>query len=109
MTSITLRVAVDAVPGLLRRAVAAVPKATVVEIRNDGAVIGRRTNFAALAETTELSFHAIGEKTSRVDVEATADIGLFFRRQSGAHVQLMETAKAVIVELQRLAASDISG
>ena len=101
--TIQLAVGVDAVPDLMRRAVAAVPRATVVEVRADGAVIGRRTNMAIAAETTVLCFRATGMGTSEVKViSATRGFLGGMPRQRGLG-ELPETAKAVMAELQRLA------
>jgi hypothetical protein len=99
---IQLRVPIDALPDLVRKAIAAVPVATAVEIRADGAVVGRRTNFAAFAETTVLSFHATGPSSTRVRVEAVTAAAFGFIPGRRLPIQSMESGTAVIAELQQL-------
>lgn len=47
MTNVVLNVPMEALPELLRRAVAAVPRASLVEVLPDEALVARRTSFAA--------------------------------------------------------------
>ncbi|WP_148287025.1 hypothetical protein [Curtobacterium sp. B18] len=54
--SVVLPVPLAEVPELLDRAVHAVPGAAAMEVRPDGAVIGRRTSFALRAENIVMTF-----------------------------------------------------
>jgi len=58
--SVVVPVPLDEVPELLDRAVHAVPGAAAMEIRPDGAVIGRRTSFAVRAENIVMTFSREG-------------------------------------------------
>ena len=61
-------VPLDDVPDALDRAVRAVPGAAAIEIRADGAVIGRRTSFALRAENIVLTFERVDAGASRVRI-----------------------------------------
>lgn len=98
-----LPVGIGALPQFVRQAVSAVPNATAVEIRADGAILGRRTNLAFFVQTTVLSFHAMSRSSTRVDVESAARGFLGGMSRQGAPGEAPYTAKAVIAELQRLA------
>jgi hypothetical protein len=83
MTSIghvDLPVGLDAVPALLHEAVARVPRATVIEIRDDGAVLGARTSTALGARNTVLGFTRVSATASRVDVLSSGAMGFTPRR-----------------------------
>ena len=68
-------------PGALNRAVHAVPGAAAIEIRADGAVIGRRTSFAARAENIVFTFERIDAGSSRVRIIREGRDGLDLGRQ----------------------------
>ncbi|WP_281264401.1 hypothetical protein [Curtobacterium sp. 9128] len=66
--SVVLSVPVADVPALFNQAVEAVPGAAAMEVRADGAVVGRRTSFALRAENIVLSFERVDATHSRVRI-----------------------------------------
>lgn len=98
MTSLSLDVAVEALPELMRRAVEAVPRAILIEVLPEGALIGRRTNFALTSETTRFSFHAVDPSHSEVRAEST-NAGMFALVPMKGIVA--DTGRAVLDALER--------
>ena len=66
--SVVLSVPVADVPALFNQAVEAIPGAAAMEVRADGAVVGRRTSFALRAENIVLSFERVDATHSRVRI-----------------------------------------
>ncbi|WIB65761.1 hypothetical protein [Curtobacterium sp. MCBD17_040] len=71
MAKVVVAAPVDALPELLRAAVRTVAGATLIEVRPDGALVGRRSNFALGSETTRFTFSARPDGSSEVTAEAT--------------------------------------
>jgi hypothetical protein len=99
--SVVLPVPLDAVPGLVERAVHAVPGAATMEIRDDGAVIGRRTSFALRAENIVLVFRSDGPGRSRVEILREGRDGLSY----GQVLFVTPMARALLAALQDAAAA----
>jgi|GEM_PF-4284907 len=76
--SVVLRVPLAAVPALLQRAVDEVPGAATMEVRDDGAVVGRRTSFAVRAENIVFAFRSEGVNASRVQIIREGRDGLSY-------------------------------
>ena len=93
--SIVLPVRLDAVPALFRQAVDAVPGAAAMEVRDDGAVVARRTSFAARAENIVFSFRREALGTSRVAIIREGRDGLSY----GQVLFVTPMARAVLREL----------
>lgn len=55
-------------PDVLQHAVDIVPGAAAMEIRDDGAVIARRTSFAARAENIVIRFEPVDPTHSRIRI-----------------------------------------
>ncbi|TDW74374.1 hypothetical protein EDF51_101384 [Curtobacterium sp. PhB25] len=100
--SVVLPVPLDAVPALLRRAVDAVPGAAAMEIRDDGAVIARRTSFALRAENIVLTFRRESASSSRVQILREGRDGL----DSGQVLWVTPMARAILAALRSAAAPD---
>ncbi|KTR02248.1 hypothetical protein [Curtobacterium luteum] len=78
--SVVVPIPLAEVPALLQRAVDAVPGAAAMEIRADGAVVGRRTSFALRAENIVFAFHREGPSSSRVEILREGRDGADFGR-----------------------------
>ena len=92
----------QALPELMTRAVASVPRANLIEVSGDGALISYTTNFATRAQTTRFTFHDHAPSGCEIRVAATAG-GIF----GGATMPgaLLETGRAVLDALEREAAA----
>lgn len=99
--SVVVPVPLGEVPALLRRAVDAVPGAAAMEIREDGAVVGRRTSFALRAENIVFAFHREGPSSSRVEILREGRDGL----DSGRVLFVTPMARAILSELATAATS----
>ncbi|GAA3338470.1 hypothetical protein GCM10017714_09840 [Curtobacterium pusillum] len=93
--AVVLPVPLDAVPALVEQAVHAVPGAAVMEVRPDGAVIGRRTSFALRAENIVLAFRSEGPASSRVEIIREGRDGLSY----GQVLWVTPMARAILREL----------
>ncbi|MEK6309949.1 MULTISPECIES: hypothetical protein [Curtobacterium] len=93
--SVVVPVPLALVPSLLRRAVDAVPGAAAMEIRDDGAVVGRRTSFALRAENIVFAFHREGLSSSRVEILREGRDGL----DAGRVLFVSPMARAILREL----------
>ncbi|MDR6575089.1 hypothetical protein J2X60_003759 [Curtobacterium sp. 320] len=98
--SVVVPVPLDAVPELLDRAVHAVPGAAAMEIRPDGAVIGRRTSFALRADNIVMTFSREGPTSSRVEIIREGRDGLSY----GQVLWVTPMARAILRELVPAAA-----
>lgn len=74
--SVVLPVPLTDVPALFHQAVDAVQGAAAMEVRADGAVVGRRTSFALRAENIVLSFERLDATHSRVRIVREGRDGL---------------------------------
>ncbi|AMM19338.1 hypothetical protein AX769_03315 [Frondihabitans sp. PAMC 28766] len=102
MARIVLEVPRQSLPELTTRAVASVPRANLIEVSSDGALISYTTNFVTQAQTTRFTFHDHGPAGCEIRVAATAG-GIF----GGATIPgaLLETGRAVLDALEREAAA----
>ncbi|MGW8429681.1 hypothetical protein ACWGJ9_01020 [Curtobacterium citreum] len=101
MPQVVVGVPFTEVPELFRQAVHAVQGATLIEVLEDRALVGRRTTFAARSETTRFTFHARSETTSEIRAESTN--GGVFGVASYPGI-VLEIGRAVLNELERAAA-----
>lgn len=97
--AVDLPVPLEDVPALLHRAVDAVPGAAAMEVRPDGAVVGRRTSFALRAENIVFAFHRRGPTSSRVEIAREGRDGLTY----GQVLFVTPMARAILRELINLA------
>jgi len=98
--SVVLAVPLAAVPALLQRAVDAVPGAAAMEVRDDGAVVARRTSFAARAENIVFAFRSEGAGRSRVQILREGRDGLSY----GQVLAVTPLARSILRELRAAAA-----
>ena len=91
-----LSVPLAEVPPAVQRAVDTVPAAAAMEIRADGAVIGRRTSFALRAENIVLSFERVDAGSSRVRIIREGRDGL----DAGRTLFVSPMARAVLTALR---------
>ncbi|WJX99508.1 hypothetical protein [Curtobacterium sp. 458] len=99
--SVVVPVPLAEVPALLQRAVDTVPGAAAMEIREDGAVVGRRTSFALRAENIVFAFHREGPSSSRVEILREGRDGLDY----GRVLFVTPVARAILRELATTASS----
>jgi hypothetical protein len=97
--SVVLPVPLAAVPALLQHAVDAVPGAAAMEIRDDGAVVARRTSFAARAENIVFAFGSEGAGRSRVQILREGRDGLSY----GQVLVVTPLARSILRELRAAA------
>jgi hypothetical protein len=97
--SVVVPVPLAEVPVLLQRAVDAVPGAAAMEIRPDGAVVGRRTSFAARAENIVFAFHRETATSARVEILREGRDGL----SSGQVLWVTPMARSILAELRAAA------
>ena len=71
MTKVVVDAPIADLPGLLTKAVHSVSGASLIEVRADGAIVARRTNFALASESTRFSFHDLLDGKSEVRAEST--------------------------------------
>ena len=93
--SVVLPVALAALPALFQRAVDAVPGAAAMEVRDDGAVVGRRTSFALRAENIVFTFRREGPESSRVQILREGRDGLSY----GQVLWVTPLARSILREL----------
>ena len=94
--SVVLSVPLAEVPPAVQRAVDTVPAAAAMEIRADGAVIGRRTSFALRAENIVLSFERVDAGSSRVRIIREGRDGF----DAGRTLFVSPMARAVLTALR---------
>ncbi|WIB61805.1 hypothetical protein DEJ13_08230 [Curtobacterium sp. MCLR17_007] len=97
--SVVLPLPLPEVPAVLRRAIDAVPGAAAMEIRADGAVIGRRTSFAVRAENIVMAFEPIDATSSRVRIIREGRDGLDY----GRVLVVSPMARAILCEARAAA------
>jgi hypothetical protein len=106
MADVIVDVPLEALPELLRQAVSTVHGATLIEVRPDGALTGRRSNFAMGSETTRFTFHARTAGGCDVHAEATNNGGFASASVRGSKFvpgALLETGRAVLNALVHVA------
>ncbi|MFJ3035768.1 hypothetical protein ACIPC2_15265 [Curtobacterium pusillum] len=97
--SVTLSVPLAVVPALFRQAVDAVPGAATMEVRDDGAVVARRTSFAARAENIVFAFRRAGHGSSTVQIVREGRDGLSY----GQVLFVTPMARSILRELRAAA------
>lgn len=102
MPQVVVSVPLAQVPGIFRQAVHAVQGATLIEVLEDRALVGRRTTFAARSETTRFTFHARSDSTTEIRAEFTNGgvFGIATYRET-----VLEIGRAVLKELEHAAAN----
>ncbi|MBT2500987.1 hypothetical protein [Curtobacterium sp. ISL-83] len=98
--AVTVPVPLGAVPSLFRQAVDAVPGAAAMEVRDDGAVVSRRTSFALRAENIVFTFRSEGPSSSRVQILREGRDGL----NAGQVLFVTPMARAILAPLRVTAA-----
>lgn len=101
MIKATLHVPIGSIEKLMRAAVKTVPKAILIEILPEEALVGRRTNFALRAETTRFSF--VDRGAAGVEIVVTATNGLVVGIAGPVPDAVLETGRTVFDALMRLA------
>jgi hypothetical protein len=103
----TLDVPMDSIDKLMRAAVKTVPRATLIELLPEEALVGHRTNFATRAETTRFRF--VDRGAAGVEVVLAATNGLVLAVAGPVPVAILEMGRAVLEALVRLAQEDDNG
>lgn len=91
--STVVDVRLQLLPELVRRAVESVPRAFLIELTEDHALVGHRTNFAVRSETTRFAFRRVSDGASAIDVVSSTGGALGFVRSTGT---LVETGRLVL-------------
>jgi hypothetical protein len=100
---VSLPVPLAVVPALFQQAVDAVPGAATMEVRDDGAVVARRTSFAARAENVVFAFRRAGPASSTVQIIREGRDGL----SSGRVLFVTPMARSILRELRAAAGSSL--
>jgi hypothetical protein len=90
-------------PDLVRRAVDTVPRAFLLELEPDHAIVGRRTNFAIRSEVTRFAFRRVDDSVSAIDVVSSSGGASGFVRFNGI---LLETGKLILAAVVAEARAD---
>lgn len=107
MTQVTVDAPLSALPDLVRRAVGEVPRAALIELTDDGALVGRRASTALGAETTRFTFRA--RPGGGCVVRARSVNTLVFGYVGTAPDAVIDTGRAVLDALVRAAADAAAG
>jgi len=102
---VVVNVSLEELPAVFKEAVGAVPSATIIEVRPNGAIVGRRTTFAAMSETTRFAFKRRDVGTSEVEVLGTTGgvLGLAsFRGEIESPGMVLDTGRAVLRSLDEI-------
>ncbi|MET4705385.1 hypothetical protein [Frigoribacterium sp. UYMn621] len=99
MVKVVLSAPLEALPDLIRQAVETIPRATLIEVRPDGALVARKTNFAIASESTRFSFHSRPKGGSEVRAESSSGGALGFVSYPEV---VAETGRAVLDALVHL-------
>jgi hypothetical protein len=98
MTKIILTTPIEGLPDLMRQAVKSVPRARLIEVLPDSALVSRRTNFALASDSTRFSFHSRPEGGSEVRAESSNGGALGFVSYRNV---VTDTGRAVLDALVR--------
>jgi hypothetical protein len=101
MPQVVVGVPLAKVPELFRQAVHAVQGATLIEVLEDRALVGRRATSAVRSETTRFTFHTRSESISEIRAESTSGGVFGIAAYRGT---VLEIGRAVLKELERASA-----